>query len=148
MFAMLASVLSGCATRQGLTVPTAIIYDRDRDSWRVEVEDIGDAMPGYPETVPIFTEEDGDRRQGLIPPARYRVANANGAIPQWEGPMSLKRRDTFWRDSEWFVQTFKMWLPATTNPNEPAEVSVEFDNEVSKYYIRYQISVKGRGLAR
>lgn len=142
----------GCAAQQTAprwpAVPTAIVYDRDRDTWHVETETTGGESPRYPETVPIFTEEDGKRHEGLIPPAKYRMLDRHGALHSWNGPVALRHHDGFWRDPDWRIQRIPMKLPLTSNPDEPIDVLVYLDSKIGEHPPRYGIHVTGRGIAR
>lgn len=141
---LVATTLGGCATRPRTTVPTAIVYDRHRDAWRVEVAETDDAPPEYPETVPIFTVQNGERRKGLIPPAKYRVPDPNGVVRRWNGPTALKQKNGFWRDQNWYVQRMLLRLPRSSTPNETVDVSVYFVENANAY----GIYVAGQEIAR
>jgi hypothetical protein len=141
-----ASLLTACAARAP-TIPTAIIYNRDADTWRVEVEPVV-GEPEYRETLPIFTEAAGQRHDGLIPPARFRTLNRHGGLPSWSGPVGVRHEESFWRDNPWRVHEFMMKLPIVHDADSPADVEIRLDERLPGPPPRYRVWVKGAGRAR
>lgn len=140
---LLAFLASGCASPQP-SVPTAIIYDRDQDAWRVEVAPIiGDDEPEYPDTIPIFTEEGGERRAGLIPPAKYRTRDKAIGVVRWKGPLSLWCEEGVWR-----IQFSRMVLPRSPDPDAPIGAGVNIHTGYTDPIPRYIIHVKDAGFRR
>ncbi len=137
---LLAFLAPGCASPQP-GVPTAIVYDRDRDAWRVEIAPIiGEGETAYPDTVPIFTEEGGERRAGLIPPAKYRVRDKHVGVVRWRGPLSLWCDEGIWR-----IQLSRMVLPRSPDPDGPIGAGVNIHTDYMEPIPRYIIHVKDAG---
>lgn len=125
-------------------MPTAIIYDRDRDDWRVEIAPIiGEDEPEYLDTIPIFTEEGGERRAGLIPPAKYRALDKYGGVVKWKGPLSL-----WCEKGVWHIQLGRMVLPRSPDPNAPIGAGVNVHTGYTDPIPRYIIHVKDAGFMR
>lgn len=135
-----ASLLTACAARAP-TIPTAIIYNRDADTWRVEVEPVV-GEPEYTQTLPIYTEAGGQRHEGLIPPARFRILNRHGGLPSWRGPIGVRHEENFWRDNPWRVHQFMMKLPIIDDPSTPADTEVFLDQRLPGPPPRYRVWVK------
>lgn len=140
LLVLLGFLASGCTALQP-GVPAAIVYDRDRDAWRVEVAPIiGEDEPEYPNAVPIFTEEGGERREGLIPPVKYRVRDKHVGVVRWRGPLSLWCDEGVWR-----IQLSSMILPRSPDPDAPIGAGVNIHTGDTDPIPRYIIHVEDAG---
>lgn len=114
-------LVTGCSGPQkGQTVPTAVVYDRALDVFRVEVEAVVEGEePEYPDTLAFFTLIDGERREGLIPPAEYHTPRENGRVSFWRGPWWIRHKD-----SEWLVYRMRMSVHHGLSSGAPLGVSI------------------------
>lgn len=111
-----ALLLTGCATARP-TVPTAVLYNRDRDEFSVEVRPVPEGQePVYPKELEFVTLIDGERHDGLIPPQDAFVELPAPTRELWRGPYYViyyKREWTVIRNS---VGTNAHELNTTTHP--------------------------------
>lgn len=137
-----ALLLTGCATPQP-TFPTAVLYDRDRDEFSVEVRPVPEGEePMYPEELGFVTLIDGKRHEGLLPTPTAYVVGPSGVADQWLGPYWVE-----FKDSKWRLQRVRMALPYKDKPdqNQPLVVQCrikEYRNYVPRYPV-YLIQIKG-----
>ncbi len=138
-------LLTGCAAPQP-TIPTAVLYDRDRDEFSVEVEPVPEGQtPVYPEELGFVTLIDGERHEGLIP-----IPSAYNQTPQhksdlWLGPYWVK----FDKNSKWRIFLVRMRLPDIPDQDKPlvAECREYVYNHYTPPYPNYMIHIEGAHLS-
>lgn len=107
-------LLTGC-TAPRPTVPTAVLYDRDRDEFSVEVQPVPEGeKPVYPEELGFVTLIDGERHEGLIPAPSAYNQSPQKRTGLWLGPHWVM----LYKNSKWRVFLVRMKLPPS-DPDQP-----------------------------
>lgn len=131
-------LVGGCVAPQP-TVPTAVLYDRDRDEFSVEVESVPEGQePVYPDELEFVTLIDGERHEGLIPTPSAYVEDPERILNYWMGPEWVE-----FEDSRWRLRKILMTLPHTEYPDQPVPVHARTRSGGSHGYPTYFFKIKG-----
>ena len=132
--------LAGCSTLPQ-TVPVAVIYDRDRDEFHVEViEAPNSGVLVYPDTLRFRTLIDGERYGGLVPPSTHYEENGRKFMRLWAAPVFVYREDA--NDTEWHIERKKVMVSKEQKPDTHLMHTVHIYNADSTAYPVYFIHIE------